>query len=539
MHQGHSVAIIYKDPGGKSTTLQRPVLMQAFEDARRGLFDVLAVWKYDRFSRVQDQASQALYLFKRYGVEVVSVTQPLPEGAIGTALRNMYNFASEVEHASIIARFYSGRRRRSEHGKLLGAPYPLYGYRHADMEKPGDNGRYVPDNGSIDGNPAHAASAVVRLIYQLAISGLSVRRIALRLEEMGMPTPHMVLQARGQLPRGRPVSPIWRLSTLSRVLSNPAYRGEYVAWRTEMQTLQVQDRMTGEMVEVVRKVPRAPDDENIIALPNATVPLVSRDEWLAAQVALQANLQNNPRNAIDQEGALLRYGFALCGYCGSKMQAQWYKTPQAYRYLCGTVHRVSEADKARCAGRGFSWHAPDVDGLVWDWVLANFERPELLRAKYAQWRAEREEGHALERDTLVATQDALQAADKRRRNYMRLAGTADDAEMAGEYEALAKQANEEVKSLRAKLDTLDATILAADEMNAAVDDIVQMGQSALDQLRTADYRSRRAVLTAFRVQVRLKRKTDPKEPLTISWILGNLPEVWCGRPVQSLFLTSG
>lgn len=57
--EGHTVVRSYSDPGGKSFTLNRPVLQEVLRDAREGQFDIVAVGRYDRFSRMQTQAAVA------------------------------------------------------------------------------------------------------------------------------------------------------------------------------------------------------------------------------------------------------------------------------------------------------------------------------------------------------------------------------------------------------------------------------------------------------------------------------------------------
>jgi DNA invertase Pin-like site-specific DNA recombinase len=49
------------------------------------------------FPRNQDQQAVAVYQLQRYGVKVISVTQPTPDGPIGTLIRNNYAFAAELE----------------------------------------------------------------------------------------------------------------------------------------------------------------------------------------------------------------------------------------------------------------------------------------------------------------------------------------------------------------------------------------------------------------------------------------------------------
>jgi DNA invertase Pin-like site-specific DNA recombinase len=57
----HELVAEYCAPGGKSYTLSRPVFNRMMEEARAHKFDLVAIWMYDRFSRMQNQQSVAIY----------------------------------------------------------------------------------------------------------------------------------------------------------------------------------------------------------------------------------------------------------------------------------------------------------------------------------------------------------------------------------------------------------------------------------------------------------------------------------------------
>src|SRR5690348_1415445 len=80
---GHTVIEEYSDPGGRSMTLNRPVLNRLMLDAKLGKFDVVLVWKWDRFSRELAQATVAIAQLKSYDIEVKSVHEQVPDDAIG------------------------------------------------------------------------------------------------------------------------------------------------------------------------------------------------------------------------------------------------------------------------------------------------------------------------------------------------------------------------------------------------------------------------------------------------------------------------
>ena len=82
---------------------------------------------------MQTQAAVATWQFNEAGVQVISATQPVPEGAVGEMIKNSYSFAAELELENIRARTYAGKKARVHSGRLPGrATTPKYGYRYAD-----------------------------------------------------------------------------------------------------------------------------------------------------------------------------------------------------------------------------------------------------------------------------------------------------------------------------------------------------------------------------------------------------------------------
>jgi len=140
--QGGEVVRAYSDPGGKSHTLYRPVYQQLVRNARAGMFDTIVVGRYDRFSRSHTQQGAAINELRQVGVEVISATQPVPEGIIGDMLRNQYAFAAELERENMRQRSNSGKMERVRDGKMMPAGAPKYGYMFNDSKT---KERYVPN----------------------------------------------------------------------------------------------------------------------------------------------------------------------------------------------------------------------------------------------------------------------------------------------------------------------------------------------------------------------------------------------------------
>jgi DNA invertase Pin-like site-specific DNA recombinase len=74
--RGWSVVRVYSDrmTGSKA---DRPGLKALLADARRGAFDVVLVWRFDRFARSIEQLVLALAEFRTLGIDFVSAQEAL------------------------------------------------------------------------------------------------------------------------------------------------------------------------------------------------------------------------------------------------------------------------------------------------------------------------------------------------------------------------------------------------------------------------------------------------------------------------------
>ena len=76
----------YIDRAYSAKTDNRPEFQQMIRDSGRHLFDMVIVWKLDRFSRSRYDSARYKTLLKRNGVKVVSATEAISEGAEGIIL---------------------------------------------------------------------------------------------------------------------------------------------------------------------------------------------------------------------------------------------------------------------------------------------------------------------------------------------------------------------------------------------------------------------------------------------------------------------
>lgn len=515
--KGYAQTVTYNDGAQKSYTLNRPGLNQLMQDAKHGLFDVVVVGRFDRFSRNQAQQAVAIYQLSQYGVKVESASQPVPDGALGDLIRNSYAFAAELELYNIRERTTGGRKARIREGKLLPGAHPLYGYTWANAHQKHGKDAYLLDP---------ETEWVVRLVYAEVLHGKSLRRIAYDLEQRHIPTPGQVLLERGQLPKKRTVSSVWRISTLVRMLSNPAYIGQHSGWRHSTEEVKTRDAVTGEIQTSLRTIVLAADNPERVFMPEGVCPpIVDEATFNAVQAILKRNKQQALRHLANPEAALLRSGFALCGHCGRYMQVKFHKGNGHYRYWCASER---DTKSIKCPGGQWSVKTVDLDTLVWDWVLRAFDEPDIIRAAFETWKADQSEGRSYEYDRLDSLQDLIKQAESRWQNCLRSAAEAKDERTRAQFTHMADIASVELNDLQQDHEKLAGVLERQDTKLAQVETLIELGSRALDNLRAADYQDKRTFLSALGLCIRVKSLTDYK----ITWRLDQIMENWVAQQLS-------
>jgi DNA invertase Pin-like site-specific DNA recombinase len=118
--RGWSVARVYSDrmSGAKEN---RPGLNSLMRDARRGEFDVVLVWRFDRFARSIEQLVLALAEFRSLGVDFVSCQEALDTSIpMGKAMFTIIGAMAELERNVIRERVIAGMEYARQHGTKSG-----------------------------------------------------------------------------------------------------------------------------------------------------------------------------------------------------------------------------------------------------------------------------------------------------------------------------------------------------------------------------------------------------------------------------------
>jgi DNA invertase Pin-like site-specific DNA recombinase len=102
---------------------RRPQLDRMMEDAHKRRFDVVAVWKFDRFARSVSHLLRALDTFRVLGIEFVSLSESLDAATpAGRMVFTVLGAVAELERSLIAERVRAGLRNARAKGKRLGRP---------------------------------------------------------------------------------------------------------------------------------------------------------------------------------------------------------------------------------------------------------------------------------------------------------------------------------------------------------------------------------------------------------------------------------
>ena len=117
----------YLDDGYSGADIDRPGLNQLREDAKNGLFNVVALYAFDRLSRKVGHQLVIKEELTKNDIKVEVLGRKLedtPEGEFGEIVLGA---VSQLERERILQRMRDGKMTKAKAGKLI-ASYPTYGY---------------------------------------------------------------------------------------------------------------------------------------------------------------------------------------------------------------------------------------------------------------------------------------------------------------------------------------------------------------------------------------------------------------------------
>lgn len=121
--RGWQIVGEYIDAGISGTKERRPELDRLMSDAHQRRFDVVIVWKFDRFARSVSHLLRALETFNALGIAFVSLSESLDTSTpAGKMVFTVLGAVAELERALIVERVRAGMRNARAKGKCIGRP---------------------------------------------------------------------------------------------------------------------------------------------------------------------------------------------------------------------------------------------------------------------------------------------------------------------------------------------------------------------------------------------------------------------------------
>lgn len=312
-HNMQVVQVFKEDYTGK--VLDRPELNKVREMLRTGQADNLIVYKTNRLDRSEWGLNLLILLqeLKALGVSLhysQSGRQVNLNNPVEALMQSIEGWQAGEDHRETVTKLHEGRLRRAKDGYVVPHGKAPYGYRAVKIDK------------KWHFQIEETEAAIVKLIFEWYLEGLTQFGIASRLSKMGVPTPSGDSR--------------WRKVSVANILVDETYCG---LWHYGKRN----------------KRGRKPKEEHI---PVEVPAIVSREVWEAVKTKLEHNKRFARRN---RKYLYLLANRVTCGVCGYRMTGSTAKVSYHY-YRCPSG--INPDCERKCDNPGFSVGL--VDTKVWD-----------------------------------------------------------------------------------------------------------------------------------------------------------------------------
>ena len=281
---GMTIVGSYIDRALSAKTADRPEFQHMIKDSAKGLFEIVLVWKLDRFSRDRYDSAHYKHILKKNGVKVVSAKEHISDGPEGIILESMLEGYAEFYSAELSEKIHRGQKENALKGKNNGGGIPL-GYL---LDKQTQKLIIDPET-----------ALLVVEIFERYSEGATVRSIIEDFNSRGLTTK-----------RSKP----FNMNSFNALLKNRKYIGEY----------SYQD----------------------VVIPGGVPAIVPEDLFYRVQQRMEKN-KRAPAMAKAREDFLLTTKL-FCGKCERMMVGESGKSHTGamhYYYKCGNAKRKKGCDK--------------------------------------------------------------------------------------------------------------------------------------------------------------------------------------------------
>ena len=439
---------------------ESPPMERLKELIREGSIQAIFMYDPDRgpskpFHRLHFRA-----LCEKLRVEVRCCHGQVPQGDMGELMEFVSAWSKEKQMLRAQQGASDGLRDRARIRGLPATPGAPYGYRWNGIQFELDLTR----------------APIARRIWDMALDGLPLRRIARELAgPPALPSP-----------TGRDR---WSTSTIASILSNPTYKGLYVALRTKK--AEPKTRL-GPTYGKSTTVPR--DEQEHISLPGIVAEaLVTPEEFDRVQERLARNKAEGGR--VLQ--AYLLKGLVLCEGCGRHWRGKLYRRrgSQHHRYICNGSERGRHG--LRCSPQ--SVDGPRLETRVWDRVVSFLSEPELFLSSLEgerRWTQEARQRAEASIHTLTKRLAKLDEADARA-----YAGYARGITSEDTYSRVSAELQAERGWVAQELQRAQDSLKDARRTELSVEKIKELYPVVVDRIHRSSFEDKRFILECLGTEV--------------------------------------
>ena len=292
-YNGMTVVSTYVDRALSAKTDNRPGFQKMIKDSTKHVFDLILVWKLDRFARNRYDSAYYKNILKKNGVKVISAKESISEGAEGIILESVLEGYAEYYSVELAEKVNRGMKDNALKCMNNGSIAPM-GY-YVDEEQ----------HLQIDGKKA----PFVREIFLRFADGESIKSIIDDMRKRGIG-----ITIRGKRGRTKPHENPLSHNIIHRMMTNRKYIGEY------------------HFKDIVIK--------------NGVPAIIDQELFDRVQKRIEANKRAPARHKAEAEYFLTTRLF--CGKCGAMMigESGTSKSGKTYHYYkCAMAKKLHQCDK--------------------------------------------------------------------------------------------------------------------------------------------------------------------------------------------------
>lgn len=282
---GITILATYIDRALSAKTDNRPEFQHMIKDSAKGLFDIVLVWKLDRFARNRYDSAHYKATLRKNGVKVISATEAIAEDSTGILLESLLEGYAEFYSAELAEKVKRGHNENAIKCKCNGGGV-TYGY-------------FVNTEQRLEIDPIEAP--VVQEVFRRYSEGETVKSIIVSLNERNVKTKQ---------------NKLFVPTIFTKLLRNRRYIGEY---------------RYGDVI-----------------IENGIPAIIDIELFKRVQQRLEKNKHAPSRSKATAKEEYLLTTKLFCGACGQPMAGESGKSRSGsvhYYYKCGSAKRKTGCKK--------------------------------------------------------------------------------------------------------------------------------------------------------------------------------------------------